>query len=270
MKSVKTLLIAISVPCLIAILWFAKGASTQTSQLEAAEPGSIDEMIMQAIADGQTETTNSVVVEHEEVPTFDTAKASYSVFIATANSKQSLLINPYVISTWFRFTVNETLSTISPHVCVSGRCAPPSGVAAAGSTELLVPKSGGNIFKDGVSVDIEVHGFPDFILGQKYLLFVDYDASARVGAPALGAIGVFRVNADGTVTSLSATSDLRDDIATRFGNSLNQIKTALGSSTPSGCSQTAEQFCYSRGGEWDSATCQCYIDPCTRKPWLCE
>lgn len=270
MKSVKTLLIAISVPCLIAILWFAKGASSQNSQLQSAEPGSIDELIVQALADGQTETTNAVVVEHEEVPTFDTAKASYSVVVATANSKQSLLINPFVISTWFRFTVNETLSTISPHICTNGRCAPPAGVAAAGSTELLVPKSGGTIVKDGVTVDIEVHGFPDFTPGQKYLLFVDYDASARVGAPALGPIGVFRVNTDGTVTSLSASSDLKDDIATRFGNSLSQIRTALGSSSSSGCSATSEQFCYSRGGDWDSSTCQCYIDPCLQKPWLCQ
>lgn len=270
MKSAKTLLIAISVPCLIAILWFAKGAFSQSSQLQSAEPGSIDEMVMQAIADGQTESNNAIVAEHEEVPTFDVAKASYSVFVATANSKQSLQRNAFVISTWFRFTVNETLSVISPRICVNGGCAPPSGVAAAGSTELLVPRSGGTIVKDGVTVDLQLKGFPDFTTGQKYLLFVDYNSSARVGAPALGPLGVFRVNADGTVTAISASSDLKDDIAIRFGNSLSQIRAAFGSSSPpTGCSTTSEQNCYSSGGEWDSSTCSCYIDPCTRKPWLC-
>jgi hypothetical protein len=269
MKSAKTLLIAISLPCLIAILWFANGAFSQNSQLESAEPGSIDEMVMQAIADGQTEANNAIVAEHEEVGDFDVAKTSYSVFVATANSKQSLQRNPFVISTWFRFTVNETLSVISPHICVSGGCNPPAGVAAAGTTELLVPKSGGTIVKDGVTVDLQLQGFPDFTTGQKYLLFVDYDSSVRVGAPALGALGVFRVNADGTVTAISASSDLKDDIAIRFGNSLSQIRSALGSSAPSGCSTTAEQSCYNSGGEWDSSTCHCYIDPCTRKPWLC-
>jgi hypothetical protein len=273
MKSAKIILIAIPLLALIAILAFANSASPPPPQnLQGVEPGSIDEMVVHALANGESEVTNGIVGEHEEVPTFDQAKAFYSVFVARADSRQSLLLNPFVISTWWRFTVTETLSVVAPHICVNNRCAPPAGVAAASGSQMLVPKSGGSIIKDGVLVDLQLQGFPDFTIGQSYLLFVDYEAAAKVGAPALGPIGVFTVNANGTVTSLSATSDLKDDIATRFGNSLSQIRTALGSggsNPPSGCDPVAEQTCNDGLGEWDSSTCTCFYDPCLRKPWLC-
>jgi len=271
MKSAKTLLIAISLLGLsIAVLVFAKAAPRQDVELQNAEPGSIDEMVVQALANGENRVTNAIDIEHEDVTSFDEAKTSYSVFVARADSKQSLIAGPFEISTWFRFTVTETLSVVSPHLCLNNSCAPPSGVAAAGSTEMLVPRAGGTVLKDGVTVDLLPYEFHDFTVGQSYLLFVDYDSAARVGAPALGPIGVFSIDANGYVTAISASSDLKNDIASRFGNSLSQIRTALGSSTPTGCSSSARQFCYSRGGEWDEETCSCYIDPCLRKPWLCE
>lgn len=271
MKSAKTLLIALTLFALpsVIVLSFAKPNVPQ--DLQAAAPGSIDEMVMQALANGETLASIGIVAEHESVDTFDQAKASCSVLIAQANSKASLQIDPFNLATWTRFTLTETLSTVAPTVCVSGRCAPPSGIAAAGATELLVAKPGGNIFKNGVEVDFRLDDFPDFVGGQSYLLFVDYDPAVRVGAPVLGEIGVFVVNSNGTVTALAANSALANDITSRFGNSLSQIRTALGSSTPppSGCSTSAEESCYSSGGQWDSSTCQCYADPCLKKPWLC-
>lgn len=271
MKSAKTVLIAITLLGLsIAILALAKAAPPQNGTLQEAEPGSINEMIVQALANGEARVTNAIAVEHEEVPSFDEAKVSYSVLVARADSQQSLITDPFDISTWFRFTVTETLSVVPPHLCINNSCAPPASVAGAGPNEMLVPRAGGTIFQDGVTVDLLPYEFPDFTIGQSYLLFVDYDSAARIGAPALGPIGVFAVNANGNLTALSASSDLKNDIATRFGNSLSQVRTALGSSTPSGCNPTAEQNCYSTGGEWDSSTCQCFRDPCFRKPWLCE
>lgn len=276
MKTTKTLLIALTLLALLGLivaLSFAKPGTPKPAipqELQGADPGTIDEMVLQALSNGETLTSIGIVGEHEVVQTFDEAKADYTVLLATANSKQSVQRNPFSLSTWTRFTLTETLSVVAPHVCVSGVCVPPAGISAAGSTELLVPKPGGNIFKNGVEVDLRLEDFPDFVNGQNYLLFLDYDPAARIGAPALGELGVFVVNANGTVTPFAAGSDLTNDIAARFGNSLSQIRTALGSTSSSGCSTTSEQFCYSRGGEWDSSTCTCFIDPCIRKPWLCE
>lgn len=273
MKTAKTLLIGLTLLALLGLvvaLSSAKPKPAIPQELQGATPGSIDAMVVQALTNGETLASNGIIGDHEFAQTFDEAKANYTVVLATANSKHSLQNGPFSIVTWSRFTLNETLSTVSPHVCVSGACAPPAGIAAAGSTELLVPKPGGNIFKNGVEVDLRLEDFPDFVTGQSYLLFLDYDPAGRVGAPALGELGVFTVNSNGTVTALVASSDLKNDIATRFGNSLSQIRTALGSTPPSGCNPTDEQYCYSRGGEWDSGTCSCFIDPCLRKPWLCE
>ncbi|HEU4711129.1 MAG TPA: hypothetical protein VFS76_06160 [Pyrinomonadaceae bacterium] len=276
MKSPKIILISIPLLTLIAVFALAKPASPPAPQgMQGAQPGSIDELVMRALANGESHVSTGVVGETAEVATFDEAKTYYSVFVARADSKQSLITDPFVISTWWRFTVTETLSTVAPHLCVGSDCAPPAGVAAASGTQLLLPLAGGSVVKDGVLVNYVLQDFPDFTIGQSYLLFVDYDSARRVGAPALGPLGVFAINSDGTVTAIVGTSDLKDDIATRFGNSLSQIRTALGSGggtnpPPSGCDPTAEQYCYSRLGEWDSSTCSCYLDPCLRKPWLCE
>jgi len=274
MKSAKIIVISIPLLALIAVFAFAKSASPPAPQeLQGAQPGSIDELVMHAIANGESQVSSGIIGETAEVATFDEAKTYYSVFVARADSKQSLITDPFVISTWWRFTVTETLSTIAPHICVGSDCAPPADVAAASGSQLLVPLAGGTVVKNGVVVNFKLQDFPDFTIGQSYLLFVDYDSTRRVGAPALGPLGVFSVNSDGTVTALAGISDLKDDIALRFGNSLSQIRTALGSggsTPPSGCNPTTEQFCYSRGGDWDSSTCSCFIDPCIRKPWICE
>jgi hypothetical protein len=277
MKIAKTFLLSITLLALLGLIVAMSSAKPTPTivippDLQGAEPGTIDEMVFQALSNGETLAKNGLIGEHEAAHTFDEAKASYSVLLATANSQNSVQTSPFSIATWTRFTLTETLSVVAPHVCVSGVCAPPTGIAAAGSTELLVPKPGGTIFKNGVEVDLRLEDFPDFVAGQNYLLFVDYDPASRVGAPAIGELGVFVVNSNGTVTALVASSDLKNDIATRFGNSLSQIRTALGA-PPSGggsCNPTAEQFCYSRNGEWDSTTCTCFVDPCLMKPWLCE
>jgi hypothetical protein len=274
MKTAKTFLLALT---LLGLLGFivamssarpAKPVPVIPQDLQAASPGTIDDMVLQALSNDQSLASVGIVGEHELAQTFDEAKTNYTVLLATANSNSSVQINPFSLATWTRFTLNETLSIVAPHVCVGGACTPPTGIAAAGPNELLVPKPGGNIFKYGVEVDLRLEGFPDFVNGQNYLLFLDYDPTSRVGAPALGELGVFAVNANGTITPVAASGDLKNDITTRFGNSLSQIRTALGSS-PSSCNPTEEQSCYSRGGEWDSTTCSCFVDPCLRKPSLC-
>jgi hypothetical protein len=270
MKPVKTsVLILVLIGITVALLAFGKGAAQESSSLESAEPGSIDEIVIDAMANGESQVSMPLAVEHEDVNGWDEARTYYTILVARADSQQSLQADPFEISTWFRFTVTENLSVLPPRLCVNNRCAPPAGVAAAGTNEMLVPKAGGTIVKDGVTVQLMPYDFPDFALGQSYLLFVDYDSSARIGAPALGPIGVFSVDVNGYLTAVSASSDLKNDIAARFGNSLSQVRAAL-TSNPSTCDPVQEQNCYNVGGEWDESTCYCFRDPCVRKPWLCE
>jgi hypothetical protein len=244
-----------------------------TIRMEAAEPGSIEELAQEAAANGQSYVGAPLLVQHEDVNGFEEAKTNYSVLVARADSRQTLQTSPFNVATWYRFTVTEVLSTKVPFVCVNGRCAPPAGVAGPGANELLLPKAGGSVVSNGVTVELAAQGFPDFALGQSYLLFIDYDASSRLGAPVLGSIGVFSVNASGVLASVSPEpSDLQTDIANLYGNSLSQVRGAFGSPS-TGCNSLMEQQCYNRGGSWDPGTCQCFYepdpDPCPIR-WKCS
>jgi hypothetical protein len=232
-----------------------------TTKMEAAEPGSIEEMAQTAAANGQSYVGVPLLAQHEDVNGFEEAKTHYSVLVARADSRQTLQTSPFNVATWYRFTVTEVLSSKAPFVCVNGRCTPPAGVAGPGATEMLLPKAGGSVVSNGVTVEVALQDFPDFTLGQSYLLFIDYDASARLGAPILGAIGVFSVNASGGLAALSPEpNDLKTDIANLYGNSLSQVRAALGAPT-TGCNTLQEQQCYNGGGSWDPSTCQCFYEP---------
>jgi len=56
-----------------------------------------------------------------------------------------------------------------------------------------------------------------------------YEFGGDVPMPALGPIGVFSVDWAGMLTALLDSSELKNEIAKRFGNSLSQLKVALAS-----------------------------------------
>ena len=256
----------------IAFVFWTKSAPAVTramvTQQGSAAPGSLDEKVEQAIANGQDLIMSPILVRHEAVEGFDEAQTYYTIVVVKALSSQSLAISPYNIETWFRFELQEVLSAQPPHLCVNSACAFPAGVAAPAGNEILVPRAGGIIVRNGVTIDMRWSEFPDFTVGQTYLLFIDYDATARIGVPAIGPVGVFLVNAYGTLTPiLPEETGLREDVAARFGNSLHQLRAALNPPTSS-CDPIQEQNCYNQGGSWDPSMCYCSGgSPCTDVPW---
>lgn len=275
MRKVTITLLA-SVGLALAIGLAGGGASTFMRAVKAqqgtAAPGSIDEMVQQALANGESIVTTPMTVTHDDVEGFDEAHANLTILVARAESSQSFATSPYNIETWVRFVVTETLSGQPPYKCVDGACAIPSDVAPPASNEMLLAKAGGKIVRDGVTVNIQWSDFPDFTEGQTYLLFIDYDAAARVGVPAIGPVGVFGVDSYGTLTPiLQADTGLKADLASRFGNNLNQLRAALNPPQPPTCDPTQEQNCYDMGGSWNSSTCRCTnTDPCIQRPWKCD
>jgi hypothetical protein len=246
------------------------------AQIGSPEPGSIDALAQAANSNGETMVTAPIMPFHEDVEGFDEAKVAYTVVVAQAVSSQSYAISDFNIETAVTFNVTETLKSNSPHLCVSGTCAVPAGVAAPAANQLLLLRAGGSIVRNGVTVNQEWAELPDFTPGQSYMLFIDYDSSNRVGVPALGPVGVFLVSSAGTVSSLITDPDkasgLQDDITERYANSLSQIRSVLNPQPPTTCNSAQEQDCYDNGGTWNSSTCQCTLpfDPCLKKPWLCE
>ncbi|HEY2961850.1 MAG TPA: hypothetical protein VGJ37_05505 [Pyrinomonadaceae bacterium] len=244
------------------------------AQQPPVEPGSIDDLVQRANANGDHSATLPIEIMHEDVDGFDDARTHYSIVVADAVSKQSFAISAYSIETWFKFTVTETILSTGPHICVTGACSLPAGLPAAGSNELWLSKAGGTIERNGVTVNFEWNEFPDFNIGQRYVLFIDMNQSTRVGANALGPVGVFMLDNNGIMAAvLGEDTNLKSDISSRFGNSLSQLRNAINPPPPppSGCDPAAEQACNARGGGyyWDDSTCQCAFDVCIPKPWLC-
>jgi hypothetical protein len=84
--------------------------------------------------------------------------------------------------------------------------------------------------------------FPDFNIGQRYVLFIDMNQNTRVAANALGPVGVFMLDSHGTMAAvLVEDNDLKSDIASRFGNSVTQLTNAINPPPPpSGCDPWAK------------------------------
>lgn len=195
------------------------------AQQAPIDPGSIDDLVQNANANGQVLVTVPIEITHEDVEGFDEARTSYSIVVAQAVSKQSFAVSAYDTETWFKFTVTETLLTNAPHICVEGACSLSAELPAAGANEMWLAKSGGAIVRKGVTVDFQWTDFPDFNVGQKYLLFFDFNQSTRVGVPAIGPVGVFMVDNNGTLASIfGEDTNLKSDISSRFGNSLSRIR----------------------------------------------
>jgi hypothetical protein len=273
--------VVVTVLSCLTIIAFVLTRPTSLNQSSAAhaqqppiEPGSIDDLVQNATANGQSLVSIPIDVQHEDVQGFDEAKANYSIVVAQAVSKESFVTSAYDIQTWWKFTVNETVLATTPHICVSGDCSLPGTLPAANSNELWLAKAGGAIARNGVTVDFQWMDFPDFNIGQKYLLFIDFNQSTRVAVPAIGPVGAFMVDSNGTMAAvLNEDTNLKSDISSRFGNSLTQLRNAINPPTqPTGCDPAQAQACSAKGGGyyWEADSCSCQFDPCMAKPWLCD
>jgi len=273
-KAVVALLVLVGLALTVILAGGGISAITRAvqAQIDPPPPGSISEMAQRASTNGELIVTSPISVAHDDVEGFDEARAHLTVLVARAVSSQSVATSPYNIETWFRLTVTETLSSQPAYKCVGGLCAPPAGVAPPAANEMLLAKAGGSLIRNGVTVNMQWSDFPDFTDGQSYVLFIDYDAAARVGVPAIGPVGVFAVDAYGKLTSvLQADTGLKADLAARFANDLNQLRATLNPPPAPTCDPVQEQNCYNWGGDWNPSTCICAnMDPCIRFPWKCD
>jgi len=271
-----TILLTVATCLAISVFLLTRRTIPKSSSVHAQqppiEPGSIDDHVQRANAEGRLLVTLPMEIMGESVEGFDDATGGYSIVVAQAVSKQSFAVSAYDVETWYKFTITETLLTNTPHICFDNECPLPAELPAAGSNEMWLSKSGGVIVRNGVTVDFQEVGFPDFNIGQTYLLFVDLNQTTKVGATTLGGSGVYLVDNNGHLAPvLGDESDLSSDISSRFGNSLTQLRNFLNPPPPppSGCDPAQQQNCIDNGGTWNSNNCSCF-NLCIQKPWLCD
>lgn len=234
-------------------------------------PGSLEALAQDCAANGiQSTDIRTMLWEYEGIGGIDDALSKYSVIVAHPVSGTSYVWSSelQIIGTWYKFAITESLSQ-RPHItCESCDTDPPAGLLPLRTGQLLIPKYGGSVMINGVTINSIDTDFPAYQTSQSYLIFLDIDQAKGVGSLEGGGAAVFTVGANGVLTPVSSiNSALAEDISLRYGNSLPALRAALSGSaptatptpipTPCTVSNTVINRCRDNGGDWDSTTCRC-------------
>lgn len=230
-------------------------------------PGSLEALAQDCTAKGiQSTDISTMLWEYEGIGGIDEALSKYSVIVAHPVSSTSYVWSSelQIIGTWYKFAVTESLSP-RPHIaCDACDTDPPANLLPLSSGQLLIPKYGGSVMINGVTINSIDTDFPAYQTSQSYLLFLNVDQTKGVGNVDGGGVAVYAIGANGVLTPvISLSSALAEDISLRYGNSLTALRAALASSAPTPThttctvSNTLITKCRNNGGEWDSTACQC-------------
>jgi hypothetical protein len=287
-KRTAILLIALLI-LVVGTLSAIKSSSVRALPQATAQPGTLDWYAQQAQAQGVSGYTfESGNFEYSEPATWDTVLGLYSFLIVEPVQVQSYPSSSEdTIYSWYKFRVVETLQQKDSSSCPG--CPPlpdsvPANMTPPQAGEIALVKSSGVLVRNGITLAAQESVFPDFTMGQRYLLIVELNPSTRIGSLDMGPLGVYLLDSSGHMTALVAAS-FRDnpfeaDIANRYGNSVNQLRASLNptpTATPtptptSSCDPDGSRAsaCYDSGGSWSPATCKC-TDSCSspNRPWLC-
>jgi hypothetical protein len=235
----------------------------------AVVPGSLEALAQDCAANGiQSTNINTMLWEYEGIGGLDDVLSKYSVIVAHPVSSTSYIWNSelQIIGSWYKFAVTESLSQ-RPHIaCDTCGTDPPASLLPLSTGQLLIPKYGGSVTINGVTINSIDADFPAYQTSQDYLIFLDIDQTKGVGNVDGGGAAVFVIGANGVLTPASSiSSSLAEDISLRYGNSITALRNALvgpaptPTPTPTPCtaSNTLIRRCLDNGGDWDSTTCRC-------------
>lgn len=158
-----------------------------------------------------------------------TASAAYTVLIARPVAAASYVEEGGVISTSYKFETLEKLSEPAPfkhQSTFNGEL--PSDLLPLGKDEFVVGVRGGTATVNGVAVTTRYGGYEPFSLFKRYLLFLDFDTTGRVGGMDMGPASALAINDDGTLeTSDNRQHRIKREVDAQYNNSIDQLMTAL-------------------------------------------
>ncbi|HEV8371207.1 MAG TPA: hypothetical protein VGQ39_24900 [Pyrinomonadaceae bacterium] len=238
---------------------------------QPAVEGSLEWLAQDAASNNLQEISIPTMEWRYTIPTdIDEAFSHLSVILVHAVNQESSAWNSeyQVIGSWYKFEITEVLSQKPYPSCPNCPASPdaPTSQLPLNPNELLVPKMGGTVIVNGISINSNDPDFSEYHLSQTYLLFLDVDPSKKVGVVSAGPAGVFSVSSSGILTPVSSVDDsIARDVSQRYSNSLAALRSALTSSpptptpTPTPCSASNQliSHCINNGGDWDYATCTC-------------
>ena len=157
------------------------------------------------------------------------ALSHYSAVVAEPVERKYYVSDDYSVNTWYKFRIIDRLS--HPRECdFCSQLAPlPDDMLPLKEDEILVRKKGGTTTVDGIKIMCVDPQFPDFKLSHKYLLFLSLDSAKKEGVLLMGPWGVYSVKSGDVleIVNPEIKHQLRDEIKTRFGNSVKRIKDHL-------------------------------------------
>lgn len=201
------------------------------SQDPGSNPSSLQTIAQETIARGDTEVYIDNNVMFEGVSDINEALSRFTIVEVTAVSKKSLELGASNIGTWYKFSLNSMIRQNPLAQC--GECAsipsPPADMAPSGG-EISVLHPAGTVLVSGVSIFEGVPDFPDFQLNQKYLLFINYDATRQVAIVNVGPPGVYIVGYNGDLSPVfteDSPNPIEAGLLAQYGNNLYALKSAL-------------------------------------------
>ena len=230
-------LVAIGVILVGALVVFLSNKRSGVNAFQGtAVPGSLEALAQNCAANGiQSIDISTMLWEYDGIDGIDNALSKYTVIVAHPVSSTSYAWNSeyQIIGTWYKFAVTETLSQRPYIPCDTCDTAPPASLLPLSPGQLLIPKYGGSVIINGVTINSIAHDFPAYQTSKDYLIFLNVDQTKGVGKVDGGGAAVFAVGPNGVLTSVISTSSaLAEGISLRYGNSLIALRAALGGSAP--------------------------------------
>jgi hypothetical protein len=167
------------------------------------------------------------LLEYPDSISLETAVAETTIVVADVLDKQSRLIDPSTIATFYKLGVIERLSEPTSSPC----CNPkdddfPADLPAVGENEMYFVGIGGTIVLDEVEVTVK-EDFDDLQPNRRYLFFLSATESGKFSVGKLGPRGVFTVAGNGHLDSRLKRFRLGRELESRAGNSLTRLKNEI-------------------------------------------
>lgn len=163
-------------------------------------------------------------LEYADEISLETAIAQTTVLVADVLDKQSRLVDPSTIFTFYRLSIIEKLSEPTTAPCCNPKDQDfPADLPPLGPKEMYFAGIGGTIVLDDVEVTV-TEDFEDLRPNGRYLFFLSTTESGKFSVGKIGPRGVLTVAGDGHLDSRLKRFRLGRELELKTGNSLGKLK----------------------------------------------
>ena len=197
--------------------------------VQHGELGTLKGRILDAKAEGLDEVQLSVLICGWDIGNLREALQRDTVMLADVVDKKTFAYRDD-LKTWYRFKIVNTLSEKPrpKYATYSWFPDPPEEMKPLDEGEFVMVETNGQMEIEGVRVTQRSNSVR-YSVGSTYLIFLYLDRVKRVAVRAgTEPTGVFLVGKDGTFKAyIDSPHPLRDQLARRFGNSVENLRRAL-------------------------------------------